>query len=261
MPAGVDAGVGCHNGLVSAPGVSAVEEKEARDPWRHRRRWPVVAVLLVVLAGAFAAVVWFLWVPAYRPPLGTGERFGIDVSHHQGPIDWSRVAADDISFAYIKATEGGDFVDERFAENWDGAASAGVQRGAYHFFTLCRPADEQAAHFLRTVPEDPDALPLAVDLELSGNCSARPEPAVVERELATFFELVEGARGTEVVLYVGDDFEELYPVRERSHRPLWTARFFRRPEGEWWIWQVGGVFEVDGVPTWVDLDIMRPAEG
>ncbi|HEX2068810.1 MAG TPA: GH25 family lysozyme, partial [Actinomycetota bacterium] len=61
----------------------------------------VVAILLVA-----ATLVWFIWLPEYRPTLKAGERYGIDVSHHQGRIDWPRVAADDISFAYIKASEG-----------------------------------------------------------------------------------------------------------------------------------------------------------
>ena len=54
---------------------------------------------------------------------------GIDVSKYQGDIDWPRVRSSGTSFAYIKATEGGDVADDRFAENWDGAARAGVQLG------------------------------------------------------------------------------------------------------------------------------------
>lgn len=79
----------------------------------------------VGLAVAAATAWWFWWVPGWRPPLQDGERYGIDVSAHQGPIDWTAVRADGIEFAYVKATEGGDFVDDRFGANWDGAADAG----------------------------------------------------------------------------------------------------------------------------------------
>lgn len=145
---------------------------------------------MAVVAGV-TAWVWFVWLPAYRPNLREGERYGIDVSRHQGRIDWGRVARDDISFAYIKATEGATFVDSRFAENWSNAEAAGLVRGAYPFFTLCADGEAQARNFLRVVPDDPDALPPAVDLELAGNCPARPDPATVERELNAFLTLVE----------------------------------------------------------------------
>ena len=64
---------------------------------------------------------------------------GIDVSRWQGGIDWTSVRAAGTQFAFLKATEGGDRVDPRFLENWDGAARAGVPRGAYHFMYWCRP--------------------------------------------------------------------------------------------------------------------------
>jgi lysozyme len=220
--------------------------------------------LLVALAASLAAVaaasavIWFVWLPSYRPNLLTGEKYGIDVSHHQGRIDWPRVARDDIEFAYIKATEGGDFVDDRFAENWAAAQEAGVARGAYHFFTLCTGGREQAANFLRVVPVETAALPPSVDLELAGNCAARPHRAEVERELHEFLRLIEEATGDRTVLYVGDDFEDLYPVRASFDRPLWHRRFMRRPNVEGWvIWQIGGFAEVDGVRGRVDLNVFR----
>jgi lysozyme len=226
-----------------------------------RRRWLLLAGGALSLALAAAAGIWFVWLPAYRPGLREGERYGIDVSHHQGAIDWSRVADDDISFAYIKATEGGDFVDGRFAENWLNSKLVGLSQGAYHFFTLCTPGEQQARNFLRVVPNEPAALPPAVDLELAGNCSARPDMTTVEHELSAFLRLVEEATGRTAILYVGDDFEERYGVRGAFGRPLWHRRFLRRPNVEGWVmWQVSGLAEVDGVTGRVDLNVLRPAE-
>ena len=93
---------------------------------RRRGAWAVFAAL------AGGALLWFVSLPAYRPALQAQERYGVDVSLHQGVIDWRRVAADGVSFAYIKATEGGDHTDPLFAGNWERAARAGLQRGAYH---------------------------------------------------------------------------------------------------------------------------------
>ncbi|KAJ4467246.1 glycoside hydrolase family 25 protein [Lentinula aciculospora] len=58
---------------------------------------------------------------------------GIDVSHFQGTIDWTSVAANGISFVFIKATEGTTFLDPDFSDNYIGATDAGLIRGGYHF--------------------------------------------------------------------------------------------------------------------------------
>ena len=226
----------------------------------RRRRWPFVAIGGVVVVAGLAALWWWVFVPNWRPPLHDGERYGVDVSAHQGEIDWDRVAGDEIEFAYIKASEGGDFVDRRFETNWNGAHRVGLDRGAYHFFTLCTPGHEQAANFLETAPPTDDALPPAVDLELAGNCSDRPDPSEVADELDAFMDRVERAWDRELVLYVGDDWERRYPVRERLDRPLWHFRFLRRPNVDGWhIWQVHGFAHVEGVEGGVDLDVMRAA--
>lgn len=192
----------------------------------------------------------------YRPDLGPGERLGLDVSHYQGVIDWQRVANDGISFAYIKATEAGDWVDDTFARNWEGARAAGLEVGAYHFFTLCRTGADQAANFLRTVPPDAD-LPPAVDLEFPMNCSARPEPAALRTELAVFLETVEQATGRTALLYVEDEFDEVYGVLDAFPQPTWERSLRTRPsDSRWVIWQANDTARVDGVNGGVDLNLM-----
>src|SRR5262249_36110475 len=66
---------------------------------------------------------------------------GTDVSKYQTSVAWADAKAAGISFAFLKATEGGDRVDDNFAENWRNARAAGVPRGAYHFFYFCTPAE------------------------------------------------------------------------------------------------------------------------
>ncbi|KAF7351399.1 Lysozyme [Mycena sanguinolenta] len=58
---------------------------------------------------------------------------GIDVSHYQGTVNWASVKAKGISFVYIKATEGTTYRDPNFSANYEGATTAGLIRGAYHF--------------------------------------------------------------------------------------------------------------------------------
>ena len=234
--------------------------ESGRGP-RFRRPLKVISFLLVVTAIA-AAVFWFELIPRYRPDLRAGEQYGIDISNHQKDINWTEVAADDISLVYMKATEGQDFQDKRFAKNWDGAAAAGIARGAYHFFTLCAPGAAQAANFLRTVPTDPEALAPAVDLEYSGGCTERPDNASFQRELSTFIETVEAETGKEVLLYAMPSFTNRYPLEAGLlTRDRWVRSLFRRPKSDAWaVWQVSDRGRVKGIGEPTDIDVWAAPE-
>jgi lysozyme len=219
----------------------------------------------MVMSGVLAvtalvgAVGWFQILPQYRPGLLPGESYGIDVSNHQGRIDWADVATDNISSVYMKATEGDDFVDKRFTENWSGAASAGLARGAYHFFTLCSPGAAQAANFLRVLPNDPQALAPAVDLEYSA-CSKRPDNETFQRELRTFIEAVESKIGKRVLVYAMPSFTKTYPIADTWVRDRWVRRLFRRPvTDEWVVWQVSDRGRVKGIDEPVDINVWKAA--
>jgi GH25 family lysozyme M1 (1,4-beta-N-acetylmuramidase) len=94
---------------------------------------------------------------------------GIDVSHYDEEVDWRKVASSGkVQFAYLKATEGTNFIDETFARNWSQSRANGIVRGAYHVFNFCKPAPEQFENIKRVVPKDPDALPIAIDVEWTG---------------------------------------------------------------------------------------------
>lgn len=240
---------------------SRTRRSEPRGRSGHRRPLAVIAIALAVTA-VLAVVGWFEVVPRYRPDLRPGERYGIDVSNHQGEIDWADVASDDVSYVYMKATEGDDFVDKRFAENWSGAASAGLARGAYHFFTLCSSGAAQAANFLRVLPDDPQALAPAVDLEYSG-CSQRPDRAVLQRELGIFIQTVEQAVGKQVILYALPSFTKRYPIADQFvSRDRWVRRLFRRPETDGWaVWQVSDRGRVKGINEPTDIDVWASSSG
>lgn len=217
-----------------------------------RRKWIVLITLAAVVANAAAASHASGSQSWQRPT------YGIDVSHHQGHIAWAKLPRQGVDFAYIKATEGGDHVDRRFAINWQAARAAGIRRGAYHFFTLCRSGRAQAAHFIRHVPFDPAALPPAVDLEFPGNCDHRPSRANFHRELSDFLRIVEAHYGKPAVLYLTRVFDRRYRVSATLDRPLWLRslhyepRFGARP---WAIWQVSNVRRLDGVHGHVDWNV------
>ncbi len=230
---------------------------------RRLVRWGAALVGVVALVVAAGWGVLTYGVPHYRPGLDDGERYGIDVSAHQGSIDWAAVAGDGIGAAYVKASEGATFEDDRFAENWTGAREAGVEVGGYHFFTLCKTGEEQAANFLgrlRAVGADSTALPPVVDLELSGNCAARPPAEVIQGRLRAFVAAVEAETGQQVRLYLLGAFGQRYPLPpELADRQRWARRLLLRPAEDGWAWwQVSSRARITGIDGPVDLDVVAP---
>ncbi|MBM6402835.1 lysozyme M1 (1,4-beta-N-acetylmuramidase) [Phycicoccus sp. CSK15P-2] len=227
---------------------------------RRVGRWTAALGGLLLVVALLGWLAYAVALPRYRPGLAEGERYGIDVSNHQRDIDWAAVAGDDVGLAYLKASEGATYEDERFTENWAGAREAGLEVGAYHFFTLCRSGEEQAANLLGRLAEvganDTALLPV-VDLELSGNCSDRPSADVVTERLRTFVDRVEAETGQRVVLYLLDDFAQVYPLPvDLADRDRWVRRLLRRPGGDWAWWQVSSRAHVNGVDGGVDLNVV-----
>ncbi|TXH39298.1 MAG: hypothetical protein E6Q98_00245 [Rhodospirillaceae bacterium] len=157
------------------------------------------------------------------------DGIALRVSHHQGRIDWRKLPVQGVGLAYIKATEGGDHRDSRFAANWFAARDAGIKRGAYHFFTLCRSGADQAANFIASVPVEADALPPAVDLEDGGNWASRISPGALQAELAAFIERVEIHYRKPVALYLTEEFDRDFAVSRGFDRPLWLRSLVVEP--------------------------------
>lgn len=95
--------------------------------------------------------------------------FGVDVSHHQDVVDFAALRQGGIEFAFIKSTEGGSFVDDRFARNLAAARTAGLVVAAYHYVRSDASAAAQVANVRRVVPPD---VPIIPDVE--ANSGALP---------------------------------------------------------------------------------------
>jgi lysozyme len=215
---------------------------------------------LVILLAVTALVIlgllcWLgLWIPNYPSEVTYLVR-GIDVSHHQKEIRWDAVKASGIHFAYIKATEGADFIDAQFSENWRGAETAGLVRGAYHFFTLGVPGALQASNFITAVPIDSQALPTAIDLELSGyNVRRTQSPNEFAKELSVFFDTVSARYGKLPVIYTTHDFQKKY-LKTMSVDRLWIREIITQPRQNWMFWQFSERGRIHGIHGFVDLDV------
>ncbi len=192
---------------------------------------------------------------AHRMPV-----HGIDVSRWQGDIDWQRVREAGTQFAFIKATEGGDHLDPKFHENWQGAKRAGVPRGAYHFVYWCRPAHEQAMWFLLNVPADADALPPVLDVEWNGHSRSCPHKIPRDQALAkirTMLAAMEAHTGKRPIIYTDIPFHRDVLEGELPGYHFWLRSVAAEPEARyenrpWMFWQFTTTGRVPGIKGDVD---------
>lgn len=185
---------------------------------------------------------------------------GIDVSHHQGHIDWPEVAQSGVKFAYMKATEGGDFVDSSFGQNWAEAKAAGIAVGAYHFYRQCKTGKEQADNFLSLLPREAMQLPPVIDVEHMGPC---PEGTAVRdpvAEVGVFLDVVGAETGCRPILYATPEFEAAYLRGHFDAEKFWVRSIFLPPlfrQNSWILWQYHHMGRRQGIAGPVDLNAFR----
>lgn len=193
---------------------------------------------------------------------------GIDVSHWQGPIDWTQVSAAGERFAYVKASEGTTFVDSMYLANRDQARAVGMSVGAYHFAQPgIEPGDAiaEADHFVATaLPTGGDLLPV-LDLERSGGLSQVDLIAWVQGYMDELYRLT----GVHGVIYCSPAFWTTYMgdtpwFAMNGYDILWAAHWTSLPSptvpgGNWggygWtFWQYTSSGSVPGITGSVDLN-------
>ncbi len=195
----------------------------------------------------------------------TYQVFGIDVSHHSDVRDWEEVKETGVSFAYIKATEGKTFKDPEFRGNWDGAASVGIAPGAYHVFHFCRDAESQFENIRSVVPDDPDGLPIAIDLEWVDGPSIPSQQTCddigkARSTLRELLRLIQDEYGKAPIVYAHSGGVKELLGGEFDDYALWLQNWHKGGEGPtlsgrnpWTIWQYSGDGDIPGA-TNIDLN-------
>mgnify|MGYP000238814484 CR=1 FL=1 len=181
---------------------------------------------------------------------------GIDVSHWQNDIKWDQVKQEGIDFAYIKATEGKGFVDDKFLVNWEDADREGIRRGAYHYFTVSSTGSEQAENSISIVPKDANALPPVIDIEVGG-----VEKDLFLKELNDYIDKVEEAYKKKPILYVMYPLYDGYIKGEFEDYQIWVRDIVKPPklsdDREWFIWQYSNRGRLNGIQGYVDLNVLN----
>lgn len=179
---------------------------------------------------------------------------GIDVSAHNGDIDFAKVAADSIQFVFIKASEGTEYCDAMFGRNFENAQAAGLKASAYHYFRFDEPGHLQAYNFLRALTERHPDMPIAIDVEDWKNAEGVPQADIIE-ELGNMIGVLRHA-GFRLVIYTNKKGYDSYIKGNFSDLPLWLCSFGEIDSDiKWYLWQFSHQGKVDGISGDVDLDV------
>ena len=238
---------------------------------RHLPSWSywlggaaVVAVYVYFFYYFFVGPFGFRWRALYGDvsyPEGY-EIHGIDISHHQGRIDWEELKDNGqidhcpIRFVMIKATEGATQTDRNFRDNFYQARENGFTRGAYHFYSVHSPAEQQAYHFMKTVDLENGDLPPVLDVEHKPKNQSDEE---FKHSVLTWLQMVESHYRVKPIIYTYFKFKTRYlsdPVFDEY--PYWIAHYYvysLQYQGPWKFWQHTDVGRLPGIKGNVDFNI------
>jgi GH25 family lysozyme M1 (1,4-beta-N-acetylmuramidase) len=182
---------------------------------------------------------------------------GIDVSYYQETIDWDRVAAAGTEYAFIRVSDGMNFVDTKFQRNWAEAKRVGVRRAAYQYFRPHHSAIAQANLLLERMGTlEQGDLPPVIDVESDSGLSK----SVVAGRVKQWVDHVQAATGVRPILYTGPYFwrDQVGSPEWAVGYPLWVAHYTNgcpltpAPWSSWSFHQFTDRGHVDGVPGNVD---------
>jgi GH25 family lysozyme M1 (1,4-beta-N-acetylmuramidase) len=190
---------------------------------------------------------------------GGEDMKGIDVSVHNGNIDWNNVKSAGIEFAILRAGFGRleKQKDEKFEQNYAGAKAAGIPVGAYWYSYAMTPeeAELEADVFLKVIKGKQFEMPVYFDLEEKKQFDLGKEK--VSAIMRAFLEKVEKA-GYFVGLYGSASSLTTHTADDiKSHYTIWLAHWVNQTNysGAYAVWQYSEKGHVDGINGNVDLDI------
>lgn len=185
--------------------------------------------------------------------------FGIDVSKYQGVIDWQRVKAAGVNYAFLKASEGSSLKDKSFVANRAGTKSSGIPSGGYHFFRPTVAVSTQISNFVSVIGSmQVGELPPVLDLEVPDswrNLSLNQRVKIVRQWL----DGVETALGVRPIVYLSLSFagDILGSQKWLQDYILWLAHYTKAANPKtpepwksgpgWTFWQYSETGRVSGI--------------
>ena len=179
---------------------------------------------------------------------------GIDISHYQGNVFWEIIGDNtNMAYVYLKASEGGDRIDEKFEHNIQLAHQYGLKVGAYHFFRPRTDLNKQLVNFMaQCCPKEQDLVPM-IDIETKGGLSNEE----FCDSLLKFIKLVETAYRQKPLLYTFTNFYNQNLIGKIDGYPLMVAQYTQREpvlaDGrDFTMWQYTGKGRINGINGYVD---------
>lgn len=236
-----------------------------------KRRYKPLLISIAVLIIAVATFCVFVWNGIFilnDVSAGKYSIRGVDVSSYQGEIDWETLSSNNISFAFIKATEGSSFVDKHFDYNYKEAQKTELAIGAYHFFSYDSSGQTQAENFINTVVPFEGMLPPVIDLEFYGDKEKNPpNREAVSTELKAMLDLLEEYYGLKPIIYVTEKSYRLYLSEDYEEYDIWIRYIITDPtlsDGRMWtFWQYTNRERLDGYngrEKYIDVNVFDGSE-
>lgn len=227
-------------------------------------------ILLAVLAGL--AFLGYLMIKERKLFInewfvGNGLK-GVDISSYQGEVDMKSLSNQGIRFVYMKATEGINHVDEKFAANWKNIKGTNMAAGAYHFFSFESGGEAQADKYIEIVGSLDGRLLPAVDVEMYGKFAENPpEKGEVTKQLKIFMAVMEDKYKVKPMIYAQKDVYDKYLRDDFSDYPIWARNVYfpvyLEFGGDWTIWQYKDRGELSGYKgdeKYIDFDVLNPGK-
>lgn len=222
----------------------------------------LLGLLFVVGVPAFI-LVWNGVILLNNPSEKKYPVRGVDVSAYQGQIDWKTLSAQDLDFAFIKATEGTTFRDKCFEFNWEQAQKTELSVGAYHFFSFDSEGSTQAENFINTVMPFDGMLPPVIDIEFYGDKEKNPPSSIdVGVQLKAMLNALEEHYGLKPIIYATKKSYELYLDGDYAEYDIWIRDVIKKPSlpdgRQWTFWQYTNRETLNGYSgeeKYIDLNV------
>ncbi|MBC2436511.1 glycoside hydrolase [Clostridium saccharobutylicum] len=186
-------------------------------------------------------------------PASSGIYKGIDISHYNGDINFTKVKSAGIQCVYIKATEGTTYVDNYLETYYNGAKSAGLKTGFYHFLVGTSAPETQAQNFYNHIKDKQSDLKPVLDIETYGFDTMD--------YTIRFINEFKRLSNMDLCIYTYSDFINSLDTRLAPYS-LWEANYSKRlynlPSNNIWSSRVGCQYtdqgSIDGINGDVDLN-------